>query len=313
MDKKENKMAVKEYKQTTPFTCVASSYLMCLNYLLPQAFVLNRDVEMGLHDKIKFWEGGDGEYGSYPKLARHSLNLGLNVKMVLNGPKKPDFMPAELWKKYMDNFLPIIDSIKENPQFNLEKRNFTSRDLIDEINSDRVAITEIKYPDDSCTHHIVVYGFDENKIYIIDPISGPQTYSKDRLSDAVNIGYMKNFISLSKPKGLEVKLISEGLPASGGDAIGKCRVIGGYDPDFEEGIIVAPRTDPEMTPNMISASGIITDQGGILCHAAIVAREIGVPCIVGAGNATSSLKNGDKVYLDGDSGRAYKLEYDINL
>jgi len=70
-------------------------------------------------------------------------------------------------------------------------------------------------------------------------------------------------------------------------------------------VLVSPMTDPYYVPAMIRAGAIVTDEGGILSHAAIVSRELGVPCIVGTGKATSVLKNGIIVEIDalGERGR----------
>ncbi len=61
-------------------------------------------------------------------------------------------------------------------------------------------------------------------------------------------------------------------------------------------------TMPDMVPAMKRASGIITDEGGMTSHAAIVSRELGVPAIVGTTNATTVLEDGQVVTLDGDKG-----------
>ena len=77
---------------------------------------------------------------------------------------------------------------------------------------------------------------------------------------------------------------------------------------FVEGrILVTPMTNPEYVPIMGKAKAIITDEGGITCHAAIVSRELGIPCIIGTGNATSVLKDGDKVEVDAEKGVVKKL------
>ncbi|MBI2176404.1 hypothetical protein HYU40_03610 [Candidatus Woesearchaeota archaeon] len=59
---------------------------------------------------------------------------------------------------------------------------------------------------------------------------------------------------------------------------------------------------------MQKAAAIITDEGGVTSHAAIVARELGLPCIVGAKSATKSLKDGDKVEIDAETGIIRKLK-----
>ncbi len=72
---------------------------------------------------------------------------------------------------------------------------------------------------------------------------------------------------------------------------------------FNQGdILVTTMTDPDSVPLMKIAGGIITDQGGRTCHAAIVARELGVPTLIGTGNATNILKDGQTITLDCSSG-----------
>ena len=72
-------------------------------------------------------------------------------------------------------------------------------------------------------------------------------------------------------------------------------------------ILVASMTRPEMLPAMKQAGAIITDEGGLTCHAAIVARELGIPCIIGTKIATKILKDGDRVLVDADRGVVKKL------
>jgi len=78
---------------------------------------------------------------------------------------------------------------------------------------------------------------------------------------------------------------------------------------FKDGqILVTEMTDPDWEPIMKVASAIVTDKGGRTCHAAIVSRELGIPCIVGTNNATRKIKSGDKLTVsaaEGDIGYAY--------
>ncbi len=67
-------------------------------------------------------------------------------------------------------------------------------------------------------------------------------------------------------------------------------------------ILVACMTQPEFVPAMKKAAAIITDEGGLTCHAAIVSRELGIPCIIGTRKATKVLKDGMKVEVDADNG-----------
>ncbi|NJM77423.1 MAG: phosphoenolpyruvate synthase [Acaryochloridaceae cyanobacterium RU_4_10] len=80
--------------------------------------------------------------------------------------------------------------------------------------------------------------------------------------------------------------------------------------EFQQGeVLVTHRTDPDWEPIMKRASAIVTNQGGRTCHAAIIAREMGIPAIVGCGNATDRLKSGIPVTLscaEGEEGRVYE-------
>ena len=73
-------------------------------------------------------------------------------------------------------------------------------------------------------------------------------------------------------------------------------------------VLVCPMTTPAYVHLMAQAGGIVTDLGGILSHAAIVARELKKPCIVGTKNATTLLKDGDLVEVHADTGVVRKLE-----
>ncbi len=70
-------------------------------------------------------------------------------------------------------------------------------------------------------------------------------------------------------------------------------------------VLVAPMTTPDWVPAMRRAAALVTDGGGITCHAAIVSRELRVPCVVGARTATTQLRNGDLVTVDGASGHVF--------
>jgi pyruvate,water dikinase len=71
---------------------------------------------------------------------------------------------------------------------------------------------------------------------------------------------------------------------------------------FDGEVLVAGMTRPEYVPLMKKAAAIITDEGGITCHAAIVSRELKKPCIIGTKIATKVLKDGDMVEVDADKG-----------
>ncbi|MEA2290392.1 MAG: rifampicin phosphotransferase, partial [Solirubrobacteraceae bacterium] len=67
-------------------------------------------------------------------------------------------------------------------------------------------------------------------------------------------------------------------------------------------VLVAETTAPPWTPLFAVACAVVTETGGILSHSAVVAREYGIPAVVGAGTATSAIRDGDVVEVDGDAG-----------
>jgi pyruvate,water dikinase len=96
-----------------------------------------------------------------------------------------------------------------------------------------------------------------------------------------------------------------GTPASPGRAIGVVRVVRGprdFDLLQPGEILVAPLTAPAWTPLFTRAAGVVTDVGSLASHASIIAREYGIPAIVGCGDATARLRTGMRVTLDGSTG-----------
>jgi len=71
-------------------------------------------------------------------------------------------------------------------------------------------------------------------------------------------------------------------------------------------ILLCNQTNPAYLILLMRSSGVITETGGIVSHAAIVSRELGIPCIVGAKDATAVLKHGQKIKLDATSGAVYE-------
>ncbi len=99
--------------------------------------------------------------------------------------------------------------------------------------------------------------------------------------------------------------ITFGVPASSGRATGLVRVVRGPQ-DFDQllpgEILVAPLTAPAWTPLFSRAAAVVTDVGSAAAHASIIAREYGIPAVVGCGDATSRLRTGMRVTVDGMSG-----------
>ncbi|MBN1923431.1 MAG: phosphoenolpyruvate synthase [Nanoarchaeota archaeon] len=142
----------------------------------------------------------------------------------------------------------------------------------------------------------IEWAVERNKIYIVQ--SRPVTTLKNIKTETVS--------SAMKESG---EVILHGLGASPGVASGKVvkiESVSELDKVKEGDILVTKMTDPNMVPAMKRAAGIITDEGGMTCHAAIVSRELGTPCIVGTNEATKKLNDGDEITLDATNGVVYK-------
>jgi phosphoenolpyruvate synthase/pyruvate phosphate dikinase len=95
-----------------------------------------------------------------------------------------------------------------------------------------------------------------------------------------------------------------GLAVSSGVVEGRARVISNIeDADLEEGdILVTSFTDPSWTPLFISIKGLITEVGGLMTHGAVIAREYGLPAVVGVENATKLIRDGQRIRVNGTDG-----------
>lgn len=120
----------------------------------------------------------------------------------------------------------------------------------------------------------------------------------------------KQVQEILKPKTTgERTVITKGLPASPGMAAGKANVILKVSDikKFNQGeILVTEMTAPDWVPAMKKAKAIVTNSGGMTCHAAIVSRELGIPCIVATKNATDVIKSGQDITVDAENGIVYE-------
>ena len=109
------------------------------------------------------------------------------------------------------------------------------------------------------------------------------------------------------------EVILEGVGASPGIGSGDVHLVFNIE-DADElpagSVLTTTMTNPDMVPAMQRSAAIVTDVGGLICHAAIVSRELGLPCVVGSGSATRDLAAGMSVSIDGSSGRVYRGDFD---
>ncbi len=130
------------------------------------------------------------------------------------------------------------------------------------------------------------------KVYLLQ--SRPVTVFYEKIEEEVKV---------KKPP------LVKGLAASPGVGIGRVKIVLSAEEidKVEKGdVLVTRMTNPDFAPAMKRAVAIVTDEGGITSHASIVSRELGIPCVVGTGNATQVLKDGMLVTVDGRSGFVYE-------
>tara|TARA_Y100000310_G_scaffold333552_1_gene411330 strand:- start:537 stop:1577 length:1041 start_codon:yes stop_codon:yes gene_type:complete len=144
----------------------------------------------------------------------------------------------------------------------------------------------------------------------------PEEELRQRYEDSVVYTSPDGTVFQENPKEIKALLLQphegeiRGQTAFPGKAKGMTRIV--LDPhragEFNEGdILIANMTRPDYIPLMEKAGAIVTDAGGVLCHAAIVAREMKKPCVIGTEVATEILKDGDLVEVDGEKGIVRKI------
>ena len=114
----------------------------------------------------------------------------------------------------------------------------------------------------------------------------------------------------------EGEAIVRGLGAAPGVDHGRVKIISELSRgnDLKEGdVLVTHMTAPDWVPLMRRSAAIITDSGGMTCHAAIVSRELGIPCVVGAADATTKLRDGELVTVDATHGAVYEGEIAVSV
>lgn len=147
----------------------------------------------------------------------------------------------------------------------------------------------------------------DGKLYIVQ--ARPETVRSREDSQTIERFQLKGNASI----------LCEGRAIGHKIGAGTAKVLGSIDEmnQIQPGdVLVTDMTDPDWEPIMKKASAIVTNRGGRTCHAAIIARELGIPAVVGCGNATDSISNGDKVTVscaEGDTGYIYgdELEFDV--
>lgn len=181
-------------------------------------------------------------------------------------------------------------SVKRNvPAKRVRSQVLTDKEILDVANYGKEIEEHYGFPQD------VEFAIEKGNIYIVQ-------------TRAVT------FFGKEAKKEVSGQVLLKGLGASPGIATGIVRIVKNMDElgKIQPGdILVTEMTSPDFVPAMEKSAAIITNKGGVTAHAAIVSRELGIPCIVGTGNATEVLKEGQKVTVDATQGVVFSGEIKI--
>jgi len=224
-------------------------------------------------------------------------------EMIVQGSVVPDTYVVQkgtfaiLSKEISDQSIQLCRTKSgENKQIEVPKKirgdqKITDKDIVDLAKLSDKLQKHYYFPQDS------EWAKEKGKLYLI------QTRPVTTVKETTKIGKVDK-------EGIKIAVapVLSGSPASPGIGTGPVTILKSPKEigKIKKGdILVAPMTSPDYVPAMKKSSGIITDQGGQTSHAAIVSRELGIPCIVGAKEATKVLKEGQIVTVNGESGQVF--------
>ena len=152
----------------------------------------------------------------------------------------------------------------------------------------------------------IEWAIEGGKIYVVQtrPVTTIKKVEEEKETEEIKIEETEEGSDISS-----ANVLVTGNTASPGIASGIVKIANEVNElsKVQKGdVLVTKMTNPDMVPTMKRASAIVTDMGGTTCHAAIVSREMGIPCIVGTGNATSVLKENTMITVDATHGKVYE-------
>jgi len=217
--------------------------------------------------------------------------------------------------------------IVQKPELNISSRNINTKKLMTIRGAtqgkfsiaDRASATEIDVPLDIQNKPSI----DDNTVKLLSDyaVKIEKHYNKPMdIEWVLEKNSHQIFIVQARPETVHSKpqnnneIILKGIGASSGVSFGPVNVIldiKNTTSFINKQVLVTQMTTPDWTPIMKRASAIITQSGGATAHAAIVSRELGIPCIVGAKDATNILKTGQEVTVDGSTGCIYDGKVEI--
>jgi pyruvate,water dikinase len=225
-------------------------------------------------------------------------------EMIVQGSVIPDKYVVQketfsiLSKEISDQSIELIKVNGENKEKHVPKNQIDKQKITD---ADIIALAKISdklqkhyyFPQDS------EWAKEKGKLYLIQtrPVTTLSTKSKTIQIENSNKEY----------KVADVPILV-GSPASPGSAAGPVKIIRSpkeIDKVKPGDVLVAPMTSPDLVPAMKRSAAIVTDEGGQTSHAAIVSRELGIPCVVGTREATKQLHDGEIISVNGSTGEVF--------
>ncbi len=239
-------------------------------------------------------------------------------EMIVQGSYIPDHYVVQketfaiLSKEVNEQKMQYVKDGQETKEIPVQHKNVDRIKLTDEQIISLAKISQklqehYYFPQDS------EWALEKGKLYIVQtrPITTIEKTSK--ITNDENTENTENTSNLTAP-------ILKGIPASPGIGTGTVKVLKSpkeIDKVKAGDILVAPMTSPDYVPAMKKAVAIVTNEGGMTSHAAIVSREMGIPCVVGTKEGTKVLKDGDIITVNGKTGEIYagsfKIKEDKNV
>ena len=231
-------------------------------------------------------------------------------EMIVQGSATPDHFEVDcrnwriIHKEISDQDIELIKvngvtKERKIPKDRIGKQKVSDKVIVEVAQLGEKLEKHYRWPQD------VEWAYEKGKVYIVQtrPITTQDAVAK-KLA-------VKDEAILAETR--KTAIIS-GSAASPGVVTGLVKVLKSpeeIDRVQEGDVLVAQMTTPDFVPAMKRSAAIVTDKGGQTSHAAIVSRELGVPCIVGTNNATSKLKNGQTITVDANKGDVYLGKMEI--
>lgn len=248
-----------------------------------------KNVLKNLSDKRKKLEQRKQEFiNKYKPSEKEIKMLNLAGKFVWGKPRRKDYQS----KSYFHAKEMQLE-IARRLNLSLDQARHTPFDMIRDCLVDNKAV-DIKKVNSIIKFHVIAPNQDGN----IEVLYGKEA---DDFYNSLEFSKEEDFSNLK---------VIHGSTASPGKAKGIVKVINEMSDmqKMEQGdILVSIATNPNIVAAMKKASAIVTDEGGLTCHAAIVSRELETPCVVGTRFASKALKDGDMIEVDADKGIVKKL------